>query len=101
MEYPPLSLNIDSAHYLVAVSMRSKLSTAHSSTQCHTPRPDIKQLKSAEVAREYAQQLEVALPSDNEVGATTIDNDWSNIRSAKGSTAQAALGVQVPNRGND
>lgn len=95
------SANVDSDHYLVAVCMRSKLSTVYNTRQSRTPRPNIRQLQPIVVASNYAQQLEAALPAEEELGATTLEDGWSSIRSAIGGAAETALGAEVPNRGND
>ena len=95
------SANIDSDHYLVAVCMRSKLSTVYNTRRSRTPRPNIEQLRDAGVAQEYAQQLEAALPTEEQLGAATLEDGWRDIRSAIGSTAVAALGSMAPERKND
>lgn len=93
--------NIDSDHYLVAVCMRSKLSRLYNLRHSRTPRPNTKQLQSAAVAQEYVQQLEVALPTEEELDAATLEEGWDSIRSAIGGASEAVLGNEVPNRGND
>jgi Reverse transcriptase (RNA-dependent DNA polymerase) len=95
------SANIDSDHYLVAVCMRSKLSTVYNTRRSRTPRPNIEQLRDAGVAQEYAQQLGAALPTEEQLGAATLEDGWRDIRTAIGSTALAALGTSAPNRRND
>lgn len=62
---------------------------------------NIKQLQHTVVASNYAQQLEAVLPAEEELGAATLEDGWSSIRSAIGGAAETALGAEVPNRGND
>ena len=95
------SANIDSDHYLVAVCMRSKLSTVYNMRQSRTPRPNIEQLRDPAVAQEYAQRLEAVLPTEGQLGASSLEDGWRDIRSAIRSTAEAALGTAAPNRRND
>ena len=73
------SANIDSDHYLVAVCMRSKLSTVYNTRRSRTPRPNIEQLRDAEAAQEYAQQLEAVLPTEEQLGAATLEDGWRSI----------------------
>ncbi|XP_062715888.1 uncharacterized protein LOC134291753 [Aedes albopictus] len=95
------SANIDSDHYLVAVCMRSKLSTVITTRRSRTPRLNIEQLRNVEVAQDYAQQLAVALPTEEQLGAATLEDGWRDIRSAIGSTSATALGFATPNHRND
>ncbi|XP_058832921.1 craniofacial development protein 2-like [Topomyia yanbarensis] len=95
------SANIDSDHHLVAVCLRSKLSTVHSSRRSRTPRLNIERLQDGRVAQEYAQQLEVALPTEEQLGAVVLEDGWRDIRSAIGSTAATALGTVGPDRRSD
>ncbi|XP_065092188.1 uncharacterized protein LOC135713044 [Ochlerotatus camptorhynchus] len=81
--------------------MRSKLSTVHNTRRSRTPRPNIEQLRDTGVAQDYAQQLEVALPTEEQLGAASLEDGWRDIRSAIGSTAAAALGTAIPDRRND
>ncbi|XP_055535307.1 uncharacterized protein LOC129724427 [Wyeomyia smithii] len=95
------SANIDSDHYLVAVCMHSKLSTVYNTRRTRTPRPNIEQLRDAEAAQEYAQQLEAVLHTEEQLGAATLEDGWRSIRSAIGSTAVALLGTRALNHRND
>ena len=87
------SANIDSDHYLVAVCMRSKLSTVYNTRRSRTPRLNIERLYDAGVAQDYAQQLEEALPTEEQLGAASLEDGWRDIRSAIGNTAEAVLGT--------
>ncbi|XP_052562952.1 uncharacterized protein LOC128092669 [Culex pipiens pallens] len=49
-------------------------------------------LQNGEVAHSYAQQLEANLPGEEELGAASLEDGWSRIRSAIGSAAEATLG---------
>ncbi|XP_058817661.1 uncharacterized protein LOC131680971 [Topomyia yanbarensis] len=91
------SANIDSDHYLVAVCMRSKLSTVHNTRRSRTPRSNIAQLRNAGIAQNYAQQLKAALLTEEQLGAATLEDGWRKSHSAIGSTAIAALGTAIPN----
>ena len=93
--------NIDSDHYLVAVCMRSKLSTVYNMRQSRSPRLNLQRLKVPEVAQEYAQQLEAVLPTVEEVDAAPFEDCWDNIGTIINSTAQEVLGTVDQNRRND
>lgn len=95
------SANIDSDHYLVAVCMRSKLSTVYNTRRSRTPRLNVEHLQSAGAAQEYAQQLEAALPTEEQLGAATLEDGWRNIRTAIGNAATTVLGTMEPSRRND
>lgn len=93
--------NIDSDHYLVAISMRSKLSSVYSIRQSRIPRLNLKQLKNPAVAEEYAQQLETALPTVEEIGASSLEDGWNSVCAAISRTAETVLGTTEPNCKND
>ncbi|XP_055645457.1 uncharacterized protein LOC129781983 [Toxorhynchites rutilus septentrionalis] len=95
------SANIDSDHYLVAVCMRTKLSTVYNTRRSRTPRTNTEQLRDTAVAMEYSQQLEAALPTEEQLGAATLEDGWRDIRTAIGCTAIAALGTTASNQRND
>ncbi|XP_038106367.1 uncharacterized protein LOC119766064 [Culex quinquefasciatus] len=58
-------------------------------------------LQNGEVAHSYAQQLEVNLPGEEELGAASLEDGWSRIRSAIGSAAEATLGSAIRVSRND
>ena len=95
------SANIESDHYLVAVCLRSKLSTVINTRRSRPPRLNIGRLQDGRLAQDYAQQLEVALPTEEQLGAASLEDGWRDIRSAIGSTATAALGTVPPDQRND
>ncbi|XP_055633309.1 uncharacterized protein LOC129773689 [Toxorhynchites rutilus septentrionalis] len=66
-EIKSTTANIDSDHYLVAVCMRAKLSTVYNKRRSRTPRPNTEQLRDTAVAMEYSQQLEAALPTEEQI----------------------------------
>ncbi|XP_038121116.1 uncharacterized protein LOC119770397 [Culex quinquefasciatus] len=94
--------NIDSDHYLVGVDMRSKLSTVFNQRRSRwTPPFNTACLQNGEVAHSYAQQLEANLPDEEELGAASLEDGWSRIRSAIGSTEEATLGSVIRVSRND
>ncbi|XP_055539027.1 uncharacterized protein LOC129726410 [Wyeomyia smithii] len=93
--------DIDSDHYLVAVCMRSKLSTVYQSRQSRSLRLNIKQLRNPQAAEVYAQQLEAALPLAEELGAASLEDGWTMIRMAIRESATTTLGTEAPNGRND
>ncbi|XP_038120074.1 uncharacterized protein LOC119770038 [Culex quinquefasciatus] len=58
-------------------------------------------LQNGEVAHRYAQQLEANLPGEEELGAASLEDGWSRIRSAIGSAAEATLGSAIRVSRND
>ncbi|XP_055542668.1 uncharacterized protein LOC129728265 [Wyeomyia smithii] len=64
------------------------------------PRPNIRQLTNPQAEENYARFLEEALPSTEELCASTLDDGWGKLRSAIGEAASAALGSidQATNR---
>lgn len=94
--------NIDSDHYLVGVDMRSKLSTVFNQRRSRRAPPfNTGCLQNGEVAHRYAQQLEANLPGEEELGAASLEDGWSRIRSAIGSAAEATLGSAIRVSRND
>ncbi|XP_055539429.1 uncharacterized protein LOC129726581 [Wyeomyia smithii] len=93
--------DIGSDHYLVAVSLRSKLSTVYHARHRRTLRLNIKQLRNSQAAEEYAQQLEAVLPTAEGLGALPLEDGWCSIRTAIVETATATLGVEAPSGRND
>ena len=49
----------------------------------------------------YALQLEANLPSEEEFGAVPLEDGWSQIRTAIGNAAEAALDTEAPTGRND
>ncbi|XP_055534872.1 craniofacial development protein 2-like [Wyeomyia smithii] len=94
-------VDIDSDHYLVAVCMNSKLSTVYQPRQSRSPRLNIKQLRDPQAAEVYAQQLEAALPTAEELGAASLENGWTMIRTAIRESATTTLGTEAPSVRND
>ena len=88
--------DINSDHYLVGVSMHSKLSTTYHQRRSQLPRPfNLERLQDATVAQNYVQQLEASLPTEEELGAASLNDGWSKIHSAISSAAEATLGSTV------
>ncbi|XP_038116921.1 uncharacterized protein LOC119769090 [Culex quinquefasciatus] len=58
-------------------------------------------LQNGDVAQSYAQQLEANLPGEEELGAASLEDGWSRIRSAIGSAAEATLGSAIRVSRND
>lgn len=88
--------DIHSDHFLVGASMRSKLSTAYHQRRSRQPATfNTERLQSAKVAQNYVQQLEASLPTEEELGAASLNDGWSSIRSAIGSAADTTLGSRV------
>ena len=93
--------DIGSDHYLVAVSLRSKLSTVYHARHRRSPRLNIKQLRNSQAVEGYAQQHEAVLPTAEGLGALPLEDGWCSIRTAIGETATATLGVEAPSSRND
>ena len=73
--------------------MCSKLSTVyHQRRNPSHPPLNVERLQDDEVARNYVQQLEANLPGEEDLGAASLEDGWSRIRSAVGSVAEATLG---------
>ena len=76
--------------------MRSKLSTTYHQRRSRLPPPlNIERLQDATVAQNYVQQLEASLPTEEELGAASLNDGWSKIRSAISSAAETTLGGTV------
>ena len=88
--------DIHSDHYLVGASLHSKLSTVYHQRRSRLPLPfNTERLQDASVAQNYVQQLEASLPTEEELGATSLNDGWSRIRSAISSAAETTLGSAV------
>ena len=72
--------DINSDHFLVRASMHSKLSTTYHQRRSRLPPPlNIERLQDATVAQNYVQQLEASLPTEEELGAGSLNDGWSKI----------------------
>ncbi|XP_038106382.1 uncharacterized protein LOC119766074 [Culex quinquefasciatus] len=82
--------------------MRSKLSTVFNQRRSRRAPPfNTACLQNGDVAHRYAQQLEANLPGEEELGAASLEDGWSRIRSAIGSAAEATLGSAIRVSRND
>ncbi|XP_058064586.1 uncharacterized protein LOC131214225 [Anopheles bellator] len=86
------SANVDSDHYLVMVKMRPKLSGVNNVRYQRPPRLDLERLKQSDVAEDYAHSLEAALPDEDELEETPLENCWNSIKTAINSVAGNVIG---------
>lgn len=93
--------NIDSDHYLLMVKVRQKLSVANNIRYRRPPRYNLERLKLPEVATEYVQCLDAALPDEGELTEAPLEDCWSNVKAAINSAAEGAVGFVERNRRND
>ncbi|XP_055622163.1 uncharacterized protein LOC129765762 [Toxorhynchites rutilus septentrionalis] len=90
--------NIDSDRYLVMVKMRPKLSVVNNIRYRCRQRYDLTRLKQANVAENYAHSLEAALPEEDQINETALEDCWSMIKTTINSVAENILGHVVRRR---
>ena len=95
------SANIDSDHYLVMVKLRPKLSVVNNVRYRRPPRYNLDRLRETEVATAYAQHLEAALLSEEELADAPLEDCWSRTKAAIGNAAESILGYVQRSRRND
>ncbi|XP_055611541.1 craniofacial development protein 2-like [Uranotaenia lowii] len=93
--------NIEYDHYLVMVKMRPKLSVVNNTRNRRPPRLNIARLKQSEVAADYAQSVEAALPAEGELDEAPLEDCWDTIKTAINSAVENVIGYVERTRRND
>jgi len=83
------------------VKMRPKLSVVNNVRYRRPPRYNIERLKDPEVASDYAQRLEAALPEEDDAMNMPLEDWWSNAKTAIQNAAESALGYVERGRRKD
>ncbi|XP_055641725.1 uncharacterized protein LOC129778684 [Toxorhynchites rutilus septentrionalis] len=74
------SANVDSDHYLVMLKMRPKLAVVNNIRYRRPPRLNLARLKQLDVAGNYVHSLEAALPEEDELNETPLEDCWNTIK---------------------
>ena len=84
--------DINSDHYLVVAKVRQRLSEVNKIRYRPPQRYNLERLKDREVASQYAQELEAALPDEGELTEAPLEDCWSRIEAAINEAATSAIG---------
>ena len=85
--------DINTTHYLVRGKLKLKLSTQHRKPQ--TRKPDLQKLRSGEKVEQFCSQLEILRSQSN---TDSLEEEWSNFKSAYNNTSIEVLGTQPRRR---
>lgn len=84
----------------MTVKVRQRLSVVNNIRFRRPPRYNLERLKLLEVATDYAQSLEAALPEEGELTTTALEGCWSSVKAAINNAAESAIGFVEGNRRN-